>query len=83
MFALGRFHCTKLGVNVSYKNLVNVAKFQVKTFTVLELLKENQQGGGGENTPTEVRDNRISHKGFRNTRGLVKAGCYENVDTFG
>ena len=36
---------TKFGMNVSYRMLLNAAKFHT-AFTIFELLRENQLGGG-------------------------------------
>ena len=46
VWRLGRVINTKFGTNVSNRILLNAAKSQDYTFTLLELLKENQLGGG-------------------------------------
>ena len=48
---LGGVWDTKFGKSVSNEMLLNAAKYQVRAFTVSELLRENQQGG--TITPTQ------------------------------
>ena len=38
---------TKYGTDVSNKMLLKIQNARVTTFTISELLRENQQGGGG------------------------------------
>ena len=52
IWRLGRVRDTKFGMNVSDEILLNFVKFQgCSFFTISELLRENQQGGGGRITP--------------------------------
>ena len=58
IWRLGRVKGTKFGTNVSLKKcywMLQSARFTA--FTVFELLKENQEGGGGRNLtpPTQIR----------------------------
>ena len=46
---------TKVGTNFSNKMLLNAAKYQVTAVTVLELLRENQQGVEVKLPPTQIR----------------------------
>ena len=48
---LGQVRNTTFGTNISNKMLLNASNARVTAFTVSELLKENQEGGGGKITP--------------------------------
>ena len=47
IWRLGQVGDTKFDMNVSNKILLNAAKCRVTAFTISELLRENQQRGGG------------------------------------
>ena len=44
---LGQVQNTKYGTDVSNKMLLKIQNARVTAFTISELLRENQQGGGG------------------------------------
>ena len=50
IWRLGQIMGTKFGTNVSNRMLLNAAEFHVTTFTILELLRENQLGMEGKIT---------------------------------
>ena len=51
IWRMRRVRDTKFGTDVPNEILLNVAKSQCSAFTVSELLRENQQGGGDKITP--------------------------------
>ena len=52
---LGQVQNTKYGTDVSNKMLLKIQNARVTAFTISELLRENQQGGGGKITPLPPR----------------------------